>query len=288
MRQWWKQRWAAAGVVLAVALAGAVAAQQGLFGEPRQFSDVPSEGFDFRRGVPTSEEDWHPVPSFSRYDEAVEYTARRGWFEGFPDGSFRPEAELTSGQLVKVIERAFPDGMTRAQAAAFLQYGEWGADLTPGRWRTNAIPKGSTWRVGGWDITVRQARTAPDGDSSVRPSGHSPVTSGEYHIVELEVVWRGSGPAPRFNLNTDLTFGALDVGDCEVDPVLPEVTVGTRPGAPVVGNLCWQLSEGTADPLFFADLPPDPKFYTEDLLNEYENPYGYGALPPYWAWMSLE
>lgn len=35
MRQWWKQRWAAAGVVLAVALAGAAAAQQGLFGEPR-------------------------------------------------------------------------------------------------------------------------------------------------------------------------------------------------------------------------------------------------------------
>ena len=131
MRQWWKQRWAAAGVVLAVALAGAAAAQQGLFGEPRQFSDVPTEGFDYRRGVPTSDEDWHPVPSFSRYDEAVEYTARRGWFEGFPDGSFRPEAELTSGQLVKVIERAFPDGMTRAQAAAFLQHGEWGADLTP-------------------------------------------------------------------------------------------------------------------------------------------------------------
>ena len=107
-------------------------------------------------------------------------------------------------------------------------------------------------------------------------------------LSRVEPVWRGSGPAPRFNLNTDLTFGALDVGDCEVDPVLSEVTVGARPGTPVVGNLCWQLSEGTSFPLFFADLPPDPKFYTEDLLNEYETPYGYGALPPYWAWMSLE
>ena len=65
--------------------------------EPRRFSDVPMGGFDYRRGVPMSDEDWHPVPSFSRYDEAVGYTARRGWFEGFPDGSFRSEAELTSG-----------------------------------------------------------------------------------------------------------------------------------------------------------------------------------------------
>ncbi len=288
MKPWWKQRSAAAGMVLAVALAGTAAAQQQLFGEPREFTDIPTEGFDYRRGAPTSDDDWRLAPSFSRYDAAVEHAARRGWFEGYPDGSFRPEAKLTAEQLVRVIERAFPDGITRAQAAALLQYGEWGADLTPGRWRTNPIPKGSTWRMGGWDVTVRQVETAPVGDFSVRPSSSFPGISGNYYIVELEVVWRGSGPAPRFDLDTYLSFGLMDVGDCEADPVLPDVTVGTQPGEPVVGNLCWQLPEVPPDTLFFAALPPDPKFYAGDILNEHENPYGHGALPPYWAWMSLK
>jgi len=87
MGPWWKQRSVAAGVLLATALAGTALAQRQLLGDPRQFSDIPTEGFDYRRGVPVSEDDIWPVP-FSRYDAAVEYTARRGWFEGYPDGSF--------------------------------------------------------------------------------------------------------------------------------------------------------------------------------------------------------
>lgn len=289
MRPWWKQRLAAVVVVLAMALAGTALAQRHLLGDPRQFSDIPTEGFDYRRGVPVLEDDIHLLPSFSRYDAAIEYTARRGWFEGYPDGSFRPMEKLTGGQLVKVIERAFPDGMTRAQMAAFLRYGEWGADLTPGRWETNAIPKGSTWRIGGWDITVRRVRTVPEGADFVRPSGRFPDISSHYLIVELDVVWRVSGLAPGFGLNTDLSFGLVDVGDCEVNPVLSDVTVGARPGERVTGNLCWQLIDNYyPNTLFFESLPPVPGFYAGDLLNEFENPYGYGVLPPYWAWMSIE
>ena len=291
MGPWWKQRSVAAGVLLAMALAGTALAQRQLLGDPRQFSDIPTEGFDYRRGVPVSEDDIWPVP-FSRYDAAVEYTARRGWFEGYPDGSFRPSEKLNGGQLVKVIERAFPDGMTRAQMAAFLQYGEWGADLTPGRWQTNAIPKGSAWRVGDWDITVRRVRTVPEGADFVSPSGRFPDIPSHYLVVELHVIWRGSGPAPGFDLNTDHSFGLMDLEDCEVDPVLSDVTVGAQPGERVVGNLCWQLpSHIYQNTLFFMDLPPEPAFYTSytsDLFHEFEDPYGYGVLPPYWAWMSLE
>lgn len=298
MGPWWKQRSVTAGVLLATALAGTALAQRQLLGDPRQFSDIPTEGFDYRRGVPVSEDDIWPVPSFSRYDAAVEYAARRGWFKGYPDGSFRPSEKLTGGQLVEVIDRAFPDGMTRAQMAAFLRYGEWGADLTPGRWETNAIPKGSAWRVGYWDIAVRRAWTAPEGADFVRPSGRFPDIPSHYLVVELDVIWRASNPAPGFYLNTDLSFGLMDAEDCEVDPVLSDVTVGAQPGEQVIGNLCWQLPDnyypGTLSDnyypstLFFENRPPEPTFYAGDLLNEYENPYGYGVLPPYWAWMSLK
>lgn len=58
--------------------------------------------------------------------EAILYAARKGWFEGYEDGTFRPDQKISSNQLGAVVSRAFPDGETRGRVAAFMKAGEAG------------------------------------------------------------------------------------------------------------------------------------------------------------------
>ena len=55
--------------------------------------------------------------------ESVAYGAIRGWFKGYPDGTFRSEETITAGQMAKVITRAFPRGISRAEMADFIRHG---------------------------------------------------------------------------------------------------------------------------------------------------------------------
>lgn len=69
--------------------------------------------------------DWPPADD-EGHEEAnasVGYVAARGWFQGYPDGTFRPERTITSRQVAAVIGRAFPEGISRAELAAFLRHG---------------------------------------------------------------------------------------------------------------------------------------------------------------------
>lgn len=69
--------------------------------------------------------DWPPADD-EGHEEAnasVGYVAARGWFRGYPDGTFRPERTITSRQVAAVIGRAFPEGISRAELAAFLRHG---------------------------------------------------------------------------------------------------------------------------------------------------------------------
>lgn len=58
--------------------------------------------------------------------------AERGWFGGYPDGTFQPERTITPKQMTAVLERVFPDGTTRAEFAAFVRGGHW--YIQGGRW----------------------------------------------------------------------------------------------------------------------------------------------------------
>lgn len=57
--------------------------------------------------------------------EDIEFVAEQGWFVGRANGSFSPEARITPSQMATVLERAFPDGMTRAEFSSFLRGGNW-------------------------------------------------------------------------------------------------------------------------------------------------------------------
>lgn len=54
----------------------------------------------------------------------IEFVARKGWFGGYEDGTFQPDRTITPRQMTTVFERAFPEGMTRAEFAAFLRGGD--------------------------------------------------------------------------------------------------------------------------------------------------------------------
>lgn len=70
--------------------------------------------------------DWPPAEGHEGHEDAdasVGYAAARGWFRGYPDGTFRPRRTVTSRQVAAVIGRAFPQGISRAELAAFLLHG---------------------------------------------------------------------------------------------------------------------------------------------------------------------
>lgn len=70
--------------------------------------------------------DWPPADGHEGHEDAdasVGYAAARGWFRGYPDGTFRPHRIITSRQVAAVIDRAFPQGISRAEMAAFLLHG---------------------------------------------------------------------------------------------------------------------------------------------------------------------
>ena len=53
----------------------------------------------------------------------IEYAVAQGWFQGYGDGTFKPDRAITQRQIVTVIGRAFPEGSTRADLATFLRGG---------------------------------------------------------------------------------------------------------------------------------------------------------------------
>lgn len=64
------------------------------------------------------------VPDAHTHSDGIRVAVERGWFQGYPDGSFRPDRNITAAQLAKVLLRAYPDGLTRGEAATFLSGGE--------------------------------------------------------------------------------------------------------------------------------------------------------------------
>ncbi len=102
MRRVWKHFSIAAALILAAASIAVAAASS--------FSDLPND---------------HP----QRGD--VEYAVEQGWFQGYGDGTFKPDRAITQEQIVTVIGRAFPEGSTRADLATFLRGGTDRLAATP-------------------------------------------------------------------------------------------------------------------------------------------------------------
>lgn len=60
------------------------------------------------------------VPDDHPHAASIIYTADKGWFFGYDDGTFRPDQAITPTQMAAVLARVFPDGLTRGEFATFL------------------------------------------------------------------------------------------------------------------------------------------------------------------------
>ena len=227
------RRWipAAAAAVALTVVSGLAGAQNDLLRDPISFPDV------------------RPGNNNIDYD-SIDYAVRRGWFSGHSDGTFDPLGRLTSTHLVRVIDRAFPDGMTRGEFAALLTGGEWAAKLTPGRRPTNPIPIGQAWQVGDWDIRVREAWPQNGWDkfqSSYTGSLRSPPSGRQYTLVQIEVVYRGTQRTGSFDLGYKVVSDRKEYegSSCRGwSGNLRSDATDIRPGAPVSSELCWSTDHG--------------------------------------------
>ena len=71
-------------------------------------------------GVVWAQSRFEDVPPDHDHAEAIEYVAARGWFVGYADGTFGPDRTITPEQAVRVLERAFPNGLARGRFAEVL------------------------------------------------------------------------------------------------------------------------------------------------------------------------
>ncbi len=95
-------RWIIGAVAFAVLVAVPVFAQI-------QFSDVPEDEDNIRRAD-------------------IQFVAEEGWFAGYPDGTFKPDRNISPDQMTTVLTRAFGEGITREEFASFLRWGNIGKE----------------------------------------------------------------------------------------------------------------------------------------------------------------
>ena len=205
------RRMAGLSVVLVVLLAAA-----GLVVAPAEgqtdFSDVPAS---------------HP----RRAD--ILQAVREGWFQGYPDGTFRPDQRITAGQLGTVVSRAFPAGSTRVEMASFMVGGD-------GRVAANGPLVERPEAIGGYDRDSWSVRWPSSVNQALRwrtgsckwayYSASNPDCSGNVHRDHLVAVkeahdsggnnW-GQAERRRFYVDTDNLYvmpGSENIRKSASDP----------------------------------------------------------------------
>lgn len=161
------------------------------------------------------------VPPEHRQTEDISYALEKGWFTGYPDGSFRPDEVITPGQMLIVLERF--GRLTRADTATVLRHGHEAlidletTDTTAAPWyvqecaplcvhRDRWSPNEDTG-VGGWmDLTLISGRSCKrltitvTGDSE--PWVYENVQPGDTVRINAELPER-SAPFPPWSATCD-------------------------------------------------------------------------------------
>ena len=63
------------------------------------------------------------VPEDHPHKEAIDWSQQVGAFQGYQDGTFKPDRKITAEQATIVFGRVYPDGVSRAEFAALLYAG---------------------------------------------------------------------------------------------------------------------------------------------------------------------
>lgn len=103
------------------------------------------------------------VPATHLRQADIAAVADQGWFIGKTDGTYDPEGNITPGQMAQVIERMFPNGMTRGEFASLLLVtNQWSQNGKPTFTRT---PTTTTTRPAPTTTTTRPTPTTTESPS---------------------------------------------------------------------------------------------------------------------------
>ena len=113
----------------------------------------------------------------------IEYAVEQGWFQGYGDGTFKPDRAITQAQIATVISRAFPEGSTRADLATFLRGGADRLAATPDpagdcTTATQLFPTEPQCiaAVGDWRVTAGPVARVGWEQFALPKTDHSPIT----------------------------------------------------------------------------------------------------------------
>ena len=239
-----------------------------LLREPIEFPDAT------REALLEHLDHWGDPTPIQLYVKNINTAARRGWFTGKADGTFDPWGRMTTEQMVRVINRAFPDGLSRAQFATLLVQGEWSYGSGQGQHYLNGIPMNSFWQVGNWDIRVLDSFNPGSsypyefeegfewlsgrGYESLDPSALPDGTV--YALLDVEVVYRGTRPRPQQVDPSCRTRCEMAVPPVSFD--LPTMVYSTWEGAiykpPTEDGACDDIGKTAPDNLYQAAADVEP------------------------------
>ena len=94
-------------------------------------------------GDPDGSADFDDVAESHPQSGDIAYAVEQGWFQGYPDGTFRPDRTITPNQIATVASRSFPAGSTRADLATFMRKGSQALNdlIPPARKIAYTVPK---------------------------------------------------------------------------------------------------------------------------------------------------
>ena len=129
-------------------------------------------------GDPDGSADFDDVAEAHPQSGDIAYAVEQGWFQGYPDGTFRPDRTITPTQIATVASRGFPAGSTRADLATFMRRGNQALnDLTPSSPSKIAytVPKYDSF---GDQVALELWVSGPDGSDARRLTDDARLING--------------------------------------------------------------------------------------------------------------
>ena len=166
---------------------------------------------------------FNDVPDSDPRLEDINYAAAQGWFRGYPDGSFRPDRQITETQLAQVIRRARP-GLTRGDAAVFVRGGMDRLQTTVTTTTTTAAAA----------TTTTAPAVGPGGEDPAGPGGDGPVDPNPPVVIE---------PTTTTTAPAETTTTTTEAAAATTQPAGPTLVHGIDKGwvtnSNVRGDILW-------------------------------------------------
>lgn len=182
----------------------------------------------------------------------IEFAVEQGWFQGYGDGTFRPDRAITDKQIAIVIKRAFPDGASRADLATFLRGGAQRLAALPSPANgcsaatlQNPTNPGCSGISGDWTITVNGASASTWWSDQYRNEGYIPITISVTARYDGESDVGNTFPDTTYELFIDGQSYDFEIGVCS-DNEFGVQTPKLLAGYDTTFKICFEVPEDSS------------------------------------------